>query len=61
MKKYFILFMIVVFLNSMLYAADLGVGISAWYADWKMERKSSTVGGTVNMDEVLYIGPSIAY
>lgn len=61
MKKYSILFMMVVFLNSMLYAADLGVGISAWYADWKMERKSSTEGGTVNMDEVLYIGPSIAY
>ena len=21
------------------YAADLGVGISAWYADWEMENK----------------------
>jgi len=23
------------------YAADLGVGISAWYADWEMENKGN--------------------
>jgi hypothetical protein len=49
----------ILFVASTLYAADLGVGISAWYADWEME--SNPGNDPINMNEVLYIGPSIAY
>lgn len=46
------------FVTSALYAADLGAGITTWYADWKMESEHM---GNVKMDPVLYIGPSVAY
>jgi hypothetical protein len=55
LKIMYILFSIF-FVTSALYAADLGIGITAWYASWTIERDK-----TSNMDPVLYIGPSIAY
>ena len=58
LKIMYILFSIF-FVTSALYAADLSVGITGWYANWKMERQKD--GITANMDEILYIGPSIAY
>ncbi len=48
----------ILFIASTLYAADLGVGISAWYADWKMESKSL---GTSNLKPALFVGPTISY
>ncbi|HQG41943.1 MAG TPA: hypothetical protein PLE64_04460 [Spirochaetota bacterium] len=40
------------------YADDLGIGISAWYADWEMDNSSNP---KKTMDPVLCIGPSLSY
>ncbi|MGB4267573.1 MAG: hypothetical protein WBK20_00180 [Spirochaetota bacterium] len=57
MKRFsiIILFLIV---SIPLYANDLSIGISGWYADWKMVNADNS---TRKMDPVLYLGPSIAY
>ncbi len=55
--KSFILILILLVSSSLL-ASDLGIGISAWYADWKMEIPD---GSTRKMDSVFYIGPSVSY
>ena len=34
------------------YAADLGVGISAWYADWEMENKGDPKSTMETMEQV---------
>ncbi|MDH7552683.1 MAG: hypothetical protein QHH74_03410 [Spirochaetota bacterium] len=56
-NKISIMFLIL-FVASKIYAADLGVGISVWYADWKMESKTL---GTFNLEPALFVGPTISY
>ncbi|MCX8123335.1 MAG: hypothetical protein N3F66_04135 [Spirochaetes bacterium] len=51
----------ILFLISPLYPSDLGLGISAWYADWKMYNPNEPISKTTKMDPVVYIGPSISY
>lgn len=55
-KSFILISMLLV--SSSLLASDLGIGISGWYADWKMEVPD---GPTRKMDAVFYIGPSISY
>lgn len=55
--KSFILILILLVSTSLL-ASDVGIGISAWYADWKMENPDDS---TKKMDSVFYIGPSVSY
>ncbi len=60
MKQFtIILIFFMLFITSIqLYADDLSIGISSWYADWKMVNEDNE---TLKMDPALYIGPSIAY
>ncbi|MEW6525723.1 MAG: hypothetical protein AB1444_03530 [Spirochaetota bacterium] len=44
-----------------LHAGDLGVGVSGWYADWKMYNPDSPDDKTTKMDPAFCIGPSISY
>ncbi len=59
MNKRIIIFIVAYLCTaSTVYADDLSIGISSWYADWKMVEDNNT---TSNIDPVLYIGPSVAY
>ncbi|MCX8123336.1 MAG: hypothetical protein N3F66_04140 [Spirochaetes bacterium] len=57
MKLRFFYTVLFVLTLSTVHAADMGIGISTWYAGWDVKRNDAKV----KMDEVLYIGPSISY
>ncbi len=52
---------VILLVASSLYASDVGIGISGWYADWKMYNPDRTNQKTSTMDPVFYIGPSLSY
>jgi len=48
-------------ISSSLYASDLGIGVSGWYADWKMYNPDNPNDKTNKMDPAFCIGPSVSY
>lgn len=56
-----IIFIITIICSTSLLASDLGIGVSGWYADWKMYNPDDTSNKTKKMDATFCIGPSLSY